>query len=72
MSGANDRAVIRSLETGLGRRVGWLVMALVVVGVVVFGVMRGFHGRKISAGADAITAPLPAPTQPVPQPAPRP
>ncbi|MDB4981441.1 MAG: hypothetical protein JWM82_2193 [Myxococcales bacterium] len=71
MGGANDRAVIRSLETGLGRRVGLLVAALVVVAIVVFGVMRGFHGRKISAGADAmIKAPVTAPTKVLTKPAP--
>jgi hypothetical protein len=64
MSEKNDRAIIYSLETGRGRRVGVLVGALIAVALVVWIVMRGFHGHAVDNGARALTQPPQTQTQP--------
>jgi hypothetical protein len=57
MSQKNDRAIIYSLETGRGRRVAILVGALVAVALVVWIVMRSFHGRDVDNAAKALVQP---------------
>jgi hypothetical protein len=66
----DDRAVIRTLETGLGKRVALLVLALVVIAVVVGVVISGFHGKRVEKSADALTTHAAEPASPAtPQPA---
>jgi hypothetical protein len=61
----DDRAIIRSFESGFDRRVIALtVVAIVVVLGLVALVVRGFHGRDIQQGASAITNAVTAPAQP--------
>jgi hypothetical protein len=69
----DDRAVMRSFETGRGKRLTVLAIALVVVGVVIAFIVRGFGSK--SPGADAISKPpeiVPTikttPTEPPPNP----
>jgi hypothetical protein len=57
MSQKNDRAIIYSLETGRGRRVAILAGALVAVALVVWIVLRSFHGRDVDTGAKALVQP---------------
>ena len=65
----DDRAVMRSFETGRGRRVAALVVALVVVGVVVGFVTRGFKKAPDAAGgAKVLSDPITIPTKPTEKP----
>jgi hypothetical protein len=60
----DDRAIIRSFESGFDKRVIALtiVAILVVLGLVAV-VVRGFHGRDISQGASAMTKAVAAPAE---------
>jgi hypothetical protein len=60
MSQKNDRAVIYSLETGRGRRIAILAGALLAVALVVWVVMRSFHGRQVDGSARALVQPVAA------------
>jgi uncharacterized membrane protein YjjB (DUF3815 family) len=62
----NDHAVIRSFETGRGRRLAIVILALAVVALVIGAVAMGFRGRHISRSADALTKPVVAPAKTFP------
>jgi len=71
----NDRAVIHSLETGLGRRVAILCASLVAVAIVVWALAAGFRNEHPYRSADALvhatdTPAKVSPTQATPPPAP--
>jgi uncharacterized membrane protein YjjB (DUF3815 family) len=57
----NNSAVIRSFETGRGRRLAILLLATIIVALVIGAVVVGFRGRHISRNAAALTAPIAAP-----------
>ena len=56
----NDRAVIRSFETGQGKRLAVLALAIAVLALVIGVVALGFRHRHISRGADALMRAEPA------------
>ena len=53
----NDRAIIRSFETGMGRRVVILCAAVVILALVLGFVIYGFRGRGIRHNTDALIRP---------------
>jgi len=53
----NDRAIIRSFETGMGRRVAILCAVVVLLALVLGAVVYGFRGRGIRRNTDALTRP---------------
>ena len=57
----NDRAVIRSFETGQGKRLAILALAVAVLALVIGVVAFGFRGRHITRNADALLKAEPAP-----------
>jgi len=65
----DDRAVMRSFETGRGRRVAALVVALVVVAVVVGFVIKGFGSKPdAQGGAKVLSDPIKIQTKPTEKP----
>jgi flagellar basal body-associated protein FliL len=59
----NDRAMddmVKKLNTGRGRRVTIMVLAVLAVAVLIGVVVAGFRGRHISQNAAAMTTPVPA------------
>jgi hypothetical protein len=50
----NDRAVIRSFETGQGKRLAILVVAIAVLALVLGFVVIGFRDRHIPRSTDAL------------------
>jgi hypothetical protein len=65
----DDKAIIRSFESGFDKRVIALTVAaiLVVVGLVVY-VARGFKGHDASKGAEVLSPPTVETTKPPPAP----
>jgi hypothetical protein len=62
----NDRALIRTFETGRGRRIAILAVAVMVFAIVIAAVVTGFHGVRVRRSASALTRPaVPAATQPL-------
>jgi len=57
----NDSAVMRSMETGRGKRIAVLIFAALVVGVVIAIVAAGFRGRHTARSATASTTPTAGP-----------
>ncbi|HEY8923079.1 MAG TPA: hypothetical protein VIU64_01790 [Polyangia bacterium] len=53
----NDRAIIRSFETGMGRRVAILCAAVVILALVLGLVIYSFQGRGIRRNTDALIRP---------------
>jgi hypothetical protein len=53
----NDRSIIRSFETGMGRRVVILSAAVVILALVLGLVIYGFRGRGIRRNTDALIRP---------------
>jgi hypothetical protein len=53
----NDRAIIRSFETGQGRRLAILAVAVAILALVIGLVAFGFRGRHITRNTDALTQP---------------
>jgi hypothetical protein len=51
----NYGAIIRETETGRGRKVLIMLLALLLVALVIGVVVRGFRGYSPSSGADALT-----------------
>lgn len=51
----NYAAIIRDTERGRGRKVLVLLLALLLVGIVIGVVVRGFRGYSPSSGANALT-----------------
>jgi CHASE2 domain-containing sensor protein len=56
----NDRAVIRSFETGQGKRLAILAIAIAVLALVIGVVALGFHNRHITRSTDALIRTEPA------------
>ncbi|HXI56140.1 MAG TPA: hypothetical protein VNO55_08780 [Polyangia bacterium] len=54
----DDRAVIRSFETGRRRWIAAAIFAAFLIAVLIWVVGSGFRGRRISAGANALTKPV--------------
>jgi hypothetical protein len=52
-----DRAEIRDLEIGRGRRILVLILAVLALAIVLGAVAAGFRGRKTNRGARALTDP---------------
>jgi hypothetical protein len=57
----NDRAVIRSFETGQGKRLAILALAVAILALVIGVVAFGFRDRHITRNADALMKTEPAP-----------
>jgi len=54
----DDKAIIRSFESGFDKRaVAITVFAILVVISLVFAVVRGFKGHDVSKNASALAAP---------------
>lgn len=51
----NDRAIIRSFETGWGRRVAILAAVIAVLALLLGVVIYGFRDRRIRRNTDALT-----------------
>jgi hypothetical protein len=54
----DDRAVIRSFETGRRRWIAAAIFAAFLIAVLIWVVGSGFRGRRISSGAEALTKPV--------------
>jgi hypothetical protein len=54
----DDRAVIRSFETGRRRWIASAIFAAFLIAVLIWVVASGFRSRRISAGANALTRPV--------------
>lgn len=57
------RLMVKGSKTGRGRRVAFMVIAVLAVAVLSTVVVVGFRGRNIPQAADAMTTPLPPATK---------
>ncbi|HVZ71721.1 MAG TPA: hypothetical protein VHJ20_05040 [Polyangia bacterium] len=54
MSLRNDRAVIHSFETGRGRKLAFIGIALLALALVAWSLARGFRVGHVDSGARAL------------------